>query len=136
MKSTVEIFRALGDETRIRLVNLFVQSEKDLCVCEMVDALEVPQYQVSRHLATLRHSGLLDVEKFGTWSHYGLNRERAENMRLFEFLETYLQGEPFESDLRRLEIRLSLREQGKCVIGFVSEFELKQLIKNKLEEIS
>lgn len=132
----IETFKALADETRLRLINLFVQSGKSLCVCEMVDALMVPQYQVSRHLATLRHASLLNVDKEGTWAHYGLNRERAENAKLFEFLKTFLQGEPFESDRKRLNMRLLLREKDKCVIGFVPEDDLKQLIKKKLGEIS
>lgn len=136
MNEKSEVFKVLGDETRLRLINIFILSNSDLCVCEMVDALQVPQYQVSRHLATLRQSNLLNVHKVGTWSHYRLNRERADHVRLFKFLETYLEGEPFESDQRRLEVRLLLREKGECVVGFVSKTELKKLIKNKLEEIS
>lgn len=134
MSEKPEVFKALSDETRLRLLNIFLASEDDLCVCEMVDALQVPQYQVSKHLAHLRHMNLLTVEKEGTWSYYRLDWQRPENASLFEFLKTYLQGEPFESDRKRLETRLLLREQGKCVVGFVSSEELHQLIENKMEE--
>ena len=59
MTQPFEIFKALGDETRLRLVNLFLQTDEDLCVCEMVDALELPQYQISKHLTILKNAGLL-----------------------------------------------------------------------------
>lgn len=134
MSEKPEVFKALSDETRLRLLNIFLTAENDLCVCEMVDALQAPQYQVSKHLATLRNTNLLTLQKEGTWSYYGLDWERPENARLFEFLKTYLKGEPFMSDRKRLETRLLLRDQGKCVVGFVDSEELHQLIENKMEE--
>lgn len=136
MKEKAKVFKALSDETRLRLMNIFLVTDDHLCVCEMVDALQVPQYQVSKHLAHLRHMNFLTVEKVGTWSHYAPDWQRPENAGLFEFLKTYLKGEPFESDRKRLETRLLLREQGKCVVGFVSPDELNQLIKNKMEYVS
>lgn len=136
MNKKAEIFKVLGDETRLRLLNIFITAETDLCVCEMVDALQLPQYQVSRHLAACRHANLLMVHKEGTWSYYALDWQRPENARLFEFLKTYLAGEPFESDRRGLKSRLLLRDQDKCVVGFVSTEELTQLIHNKSKETS
>ncbi len=126
-----EALKVLGDETRLRVLNLFLVSKEPLCVCEIVDALKVPQYNVSKHLTVLRHAGLVDVEKEGLWGYYHLKRDEPKNVALFNFLKTFLTAEIFKADKRNLEARLLLREDGKCVVGFVSERELLKLIKEK-----
>jgi DNA-binding transcriptional ArsR family regulator len=125
------VFKALADETRLRVLNLFLVSEEPLCVCEIVDALKIPQYNVSKHLTLLRHAGLVDVEKKGLWGYYHLKSDEPKNVPLFTFLKTFLTVETFEADKRNLEARLLLREEGKCVIGFVPERELLKLIKER-----
>lgn len=136
MKPESDIFKALADETRLRILHLFFVTKEPLCVCEIVDALKVPQYQVSKHLLVLKNAGLVDVEKQGTWGYHSLHTGEQENKSLFSFLKNYLTSEVFEDDKRNLERRLLLREEGKCVIGFVSESELAKLIRTKAEQLS
>lgn len=136
MTQDSELFKALSDETRLRVLNLFLQSNESLCVCELVDALKIPQYNVSKHLTVLRHANLVEVEKEGLWGYYRLRKDDTKNRQLFNFLKNFLSGETFEADKRNLEIRLLLREEGKCVVGFVSERELLRLIKEKSVETS
>ena len=62
--------KALGDPSRLRIVRLL--KEKSLCVCEIEEALELPQYAVSRHLGVLRQAGLVQGWREGTWMHYRL----------------------------------------------------------------
>lgn len=126
-----EVFKALADETRLRVLNLFLLSKDPLCVCEIVDALKIPQYNVSKHLTLLKHAGLVDVEKEGLWGYYHLRHDEPKNRALFTFLKSYLTAETFETDRRNLEVRLLLREEGKCVVGFVPERELLKLIKER-----
>ena len=64
-----ELFRALGDETRLRALVL-LQAERELCVCELTYALEVSQPKMSRHLAHLREAGLVSDRRAGLWIHY------------------------------------------------------------------
>lgn len=64
------IFRALSDRTRLRILNLLRAGE--LCVCDLVAVLDVPQPTASRHLAYLRKSGLVQARKEGLWQHYRL----------------------------------------------------------------
>lgn len=136
MIDPVEIFKALGDETRLRLVNLFLQTVEDLCVCEMVDALGLPQYQISKHLTILKNAGLLQATRQGTWVYYRLDREESPLLRdLLNALSRHL-AQVFAADAGRLKWRLALREAGKCVVGFVSKEELTQLIENRMEEAS
>jgi DNA-binding transcriptional ArsR family regulator len=68
-----EVFKALGDETRIRIVRLL--AKRSLCVCQIVDALGEPQYKVSRHLGILKRAGILVDRREGTWMHYSLHPE-------------------------------------------------------------
>lgn len=68
------LFRGFADATRIRLLNLLTVGE--LCVCDLVAVLRVAQPVVSRHLAYLRRSGLVDVRRVGRFAHYRLARPR------------------------------------------------------------
>ncbi|HZX13213.1 MAG TPA: metalloregulator ArsR/SmtB family transcription factor [Thermodesulfobacteriota bacterium] len=136
MKHANDIFKALGDEIRSRILNLFLVANGSLCVCEIVDALKLPQYRISKHLAVLRNAGLIDVKKEGTWAYYFLNTSDASNKMLFSFLKNFLRGKVSEEDRENLRLRLLLRGGGKCVVGFVSEKKLIKMIKLKMEEIS
>jgi ArsR family transcriptional regulator len=68
--SADRLFRAFSDRTRLRVLHLLRDGER--CVCELVDALGVPQPKVSRHLAYLRRAGLVLARKQGLWSYYRL----------------------------------------------------------------
>ena len=118
------VFKALGNETRLRIVHMLRVSGKALCVCEMVDALQMPEYQVSRHLAALKKAGLVQAEKHGTWAYHTLAADTAFEP-LQAFLEATLRGSPFDEDAQLLKRRLELRAGNYCVVGFVSGDELK-----------
>ncbi len=121
------LFRTLSDDTRLRILHLFMVQERALCVCELVDALLLPQYQVSRHLSALKQAGLVSAQKRGTWAYHRLE-STPHIEKLSGLLAELLVGEPYGADLQRLEMRLQLRANEQCVVGFVSEDELQQLI--------
>jgi ArsR family transcriptional regulator len=126
-----EILKVLGDQTRLRVMHLLAIPKRSLCVCEIVDALKLPQYQVSKSLVMLRRAGLVEVDRNGTWGYYHPKTDEKTNNVLFSFLNEYCVGAPFDQDLEDLENRLSLREAGKCVVGFVTEKELHKLMRKK-----
>jgi ArsR family transcriptional regulator len=66
----VSLLQALGDRTRLRLLNLIATGE--VCVCWFVELLEEPQPKISRHLAYLRRVGLVSARRDGKWIHYSL----------------------------------------------------------------
>ena len=68
----VTIFKALGDELRLASLML-IREQKRLCVCELTEALDIPQPKASRHLGILRDAGLLETERQGQWIYYSLN---------------------------------------------------------------
>ncbi len=61
-------FQALGDPTRLRLLNLM--GEREICVCYFVEILNSPQPKISRHLAYLRRAGIVAARREGKWMHY------------------------------------------------------------------
>lgn len=125
-----EIFKAIADNTRLRIINLLLSTDEALCVCELVGALRLPQYQVSKHIGILKNTGLVRAEKKGTWVYYSL-ASGPVNLRLFNFLREFLDDSVFRMDSHALMVRLKLREDGNCVVGFVPEEEIVELLKNK-----
>lgn len=61
-------FQAMGDNTRLRLLNLM--GDREICVCYFVEILDQPQPKVSRHLAYLRSAGIVEARRQGKWMHY------------------------------------------------------------------
>lgn len=61
-------FQALGDNTRLRLLNLM--GDREVCVCYFVEILAQPQPKISRHLAYLRKAGIVSARREGKWMHY------------------------------------------------------------------
>lgn len=133
METKINVLRALADETRLRIINLFIKSGQVLCVCELVDALKIPQYAVSKALTIIKNADLLTAEKEGTWVYYELNKGIVQNKNLFNFLKNYLSDEIFLEDETRLNDRLLLREGDKCVVGIIPESDLLKMIKQKAE---
>ena len=97
------LFKALGDETRLRCLMLLFR-ERELCVCELEHALEETQPKISRHLALLRQSGVARDRREGRWIYYQLHPD------LPAWARTVIQGaaegtatlDPFRVDQTRL----------------------------------
>jgi ArsR family transcriptional regulator len=76
VQQTAQSFRALGDPTRMRILELLAGGER--CVCELTGALDMPQPLLSHHLKTLREAGFIRARKDGRWTYYRLDAERLE----------------------------------------------------------
>jgi ArsR family transcriptional regulator, arsenate/arsenite/antimonite-responsive transcriptional repressor len=110
-------FKALGEPIRLRLMHLLVAAHGiELCNCEFVDALEEPQPNVSRHLKILTHAGLIQERHDGRWVYYRCDPDEPAVAPLVAMLAG-LQDPLAQEDLRRLRQRLTLRQEGKCVLG-------------------
>lgn len=113
-----EIFQALADPTRVRIVRLLAVTDEEACLCELVDSLLEPQYKLSRHVKTLRQAGLLSAEKDGRWVYHRLVR----GVRYLELAYDMLRALPdadgrFAQDLHHFRQRMCLREGGRCRVG-------------------
>ncbi len=72
MKTTAEIFNSLEDENRLRILVLLLEA-KELCVCDIIAVLQMPQSTVSRQLSILKKAGWLSDRKEALWVYYSIN---------------------------------------------------------------
>lgn len=72
-----ESFKALADATRLHIIHLLM-THGEMCVCELMPALDLTQSNASFHLKTLKHAGFITSRKEGKWMHYSLNRKALE----------------------------------------------------------
>ncbi len=79
MKTATNIFKALSDETRLRVIKLL--EERELCVCELMQVLDMSQPRISRHLGVLKNAGLVNDRREGKWVYYSLSNG-AQNQDL------------------------------------------------------
>ena len=73
MRDLVKAFKALSDETRLRILNILM--ERECCVCEVMQVLEISQPRSSRHLSALYDAGFLKSRRDGLWMLYSIDRE-------------------------------------------------------------
>lgn len=82
-----ELLKVLGDESRLRLVGLL--ADEPQCVCHLGEALMLSQPKVSRHLGVLRHAGVVEGERRGSWIYYRLvPQETEERQRVLDAVVT------------------------------------------------
>ena len=112
-----EALAALSDKTRLRIVYLLVLSGESICVCEIVDSLEEPEANISRHLKILKHAGLVEERKEGRWKYYSITKNGDQFMtHLFQTVSS-IPKEMLMKEYEKLGERLKLRENGRCLLG-------------------
>lgn len=109
-----EVFKLLADPTRLRCL-LLLQSQGELCVCELIYAIGESQPKISRHLAHLRNAGMVVDRKEGLWVHYRLNPDLPGwvNAVLAETLGAASTQSPYGADLVKLS-DMPNRPGGRC----------------------
>ncbi len=107
MKSFAAVFKALSDDSRLRIINLLFYSG-ELCVCDIEEVMGFTQTKVSRHLAYLRKAGLVDDRKQGLWMLYSIAKPRDEEHRkILDFLSSLLKSNDVaRRDAERLASRI------------------------------
>jgi ArsR family transcriptional regulator len=105
------LFKALSDETRLRMVALLTQGE--MCVCHFQEILDLPQPHISRHLAILRAAKVVDTRREGSWIHYSISeQDDPECARQLESLcEQFADRKLLKRDRARL---VTLRGRRDC----------------------
>ena len=79
-KATAELFKALGDPARVRVVNVLATSREPVCVCNLIEPLGLSQPTVSHHLKKLLDAGLVEREQRGKWAYFSLKRDAVEKL--------------------------------------------------------
>jgi ArsR family transcriptional regulator, arsenate/arsenite/antimonite-responsive transcriptional repressor len=100
MKTVLNALKALSDETRLRIVNLLF--EKELCVCDIMETLQISQTKASRHLTYLKNAGMVSDRKHAQWVYYSMIRN--EDMRFIDSLvfDSLRKLDVFTEDLKSL----------------------------------
>lgn len=117
MNDLVLLGKALADPTRVRIVYALLHS--DLCVCEMVDCLELGQSTLSNHLQTIRQAGIVQTTRRHKMVNYAVTEEAKTLLQpLFQANLPALQNDKrLTRDLERIDQRLKFRTNGICDLG-------------------
>ena len=79
-EATAELFKALGDPARVRLVNLLATADGAVCMCDLIEPLGLAQPTVSHHAKKLVDAGLVEREQRGKWAYFMLKRDAVEKL--------------------------------------------------------
>lgn len=102
-EAVVDIFKALSEESRLRILTLLM--EREMCVCEIEVCLNMTQSNASRHLTVLKNSGILHYYKKAQWAYYGISESfKEEHKNLWEYLQQKLVELPtYQADHEQCE---------------------------------
>jgi len=115
MNELTTIFKALSDETRLRIIKLLEQGE--LCVCDITAALDMVQPKVSFHLGALKEAGFIIDRKQGKWIHYSLNEKDLFRRMLILSACERMQDGTISGDRKRLNAFLGSKDTGGKVVS-------------------
>jgi ArsR family transcriptional regulator len=91
MQNEIQLFKALSDSTRLRML-LLLLNNGELCVCDLMESLQIPQSTASRHLALLRNAGLVDGERRGTWMYYRVVQDQTLGSAILAGVKQHCSG--------------------------------------------
>lgn len=115
MKTLIKVFEALGDETRLRMLKVLLE-KKSLCVCEIMQALDISQTRASRNLGILEEAGLVVSKRKGVWVHYSANKNPGYCKNIETLLKRWLNNDTLiVEDKKRLSkaVKIGNNQQGE-----------------------
>jgi DNA-binding transcriptional ArsR family regulator len=110
----MNITKALSDENRVRILVFLTQGE--LCLCQILEMLELSPSTVSKHMSILMQSGLVDIRKEGRWHFYHLQKNPApEVVAAIEFIKQSVRSSPvIRKDLQKLKKVIKIDREELC----------------------
>lgn len=108
----MQMFKALGDETRLRILGLLIQGE--LCVCDIMEVLKLPQSTASRHLAYLKNSHWVCGTRRGKWMYYRLDAGVSDNSVRHLIIQHLASLSEIRADHQRLFSHLEKKDKQPC----------------------
>lgn len=101
IQQCANVFKALSEPLRLRILNLLIQ-HGELCVCDIISALDIPQSVVSRHLAYLRKHHLILARRDSVWIYYRIAQDGALLKHIFKVLKLHAnQCDEYQMDIHR-----------------------------------
>jgi len=116
MRDLVKVYKSLSDESRLRMLNLILQRE--CCVCEVMQAMEISQSKASRGLSALYDAGFIKLKRDGLWALYSIDREGIKGYRsqLVEAAEEALKDNKIAA-LDKERLKKAKRVSARCISG-------------------
>lgn len=111
MDKQIEIFKALSDATRLKIVWLLTNIDEKICVSEIVEVLDEHQYNVSRHLKILKKVKLVEEVKEGKWVFYYLTPIQSEFRKLIQDAIKLIPESKMQNEINKCKILLGKRDQ-------------------------
>ena len=117
MRQLIKVFKTLSDETKVRILKI-LQERDELCVCEIMQALNISQSRASRNLGILRDAGFVTDRRDGLWVYYSVNKEKINEYHqpMNELVKSWLNDKDIiKKDRNRLKnaVKLSLQKRWK-----------------------
>jgi ArsR family transcriptional regulator len=103
MQKEIQLFKAISDGTRLRIL-LLLLNNGELCVCDLMESLQIPQSTASRHLALLRSAGLVEGQRRGAWMYYQVVEDQTLGSAILSNLREHCSG-----------LEASLEDQQRCL---------------------
>jgi ArsR family transcriptional regulator, arsenate/arsenite/antimonite-responsive transcriptional repressor len=80
IEATAQLFRALADPARVRIVNVLATCGEPVCICDLIEPLDLSQPTVSHHMKKLADAGLVEREQRGKWAYFTLNDDAVSKL--------------------------------------------------------
>jgi len=112
----IDVFRALSDITRIRILHLLLKAKDELCICEIMDSLQLAQYNISKHIRELKIAGLVKERKEGRFVFYSIVKQKDEFYQNVIKSVQLINNSILKCDKYRLKKRLKLRRNNKPIL--------------------
>lgn len=98
--NTIDIFKAIGEEVRLRI--LFLLIDKELCTCNLENILKISQPGISQHILKLKNAGLINVKKKGKWKIYSLSAKAKKifNTSIIDIISSLKKDDIIKNDIK------------------------------------
>lgn len=117
MEKAINILKAVGNKTRLRIMKILLEAGQELCICEIMDSLRLAQYNISKHIKELKLAGLVTEREEGRFVFYSLLPQKGKSYHLILESIRSMTDKALSEDKKRVMKRLALRVDGKCVVG-------------------
>jgi len=124
MEDYLKAIKSLSEKTRIRILALLHQAQ-EVCVSEIVDALQEDQYKISKNLKILQEAGLVVSNKKGRWIYYQLNESQVQFKKMLLEAVKNISSEILKEDLHRLQQRIAGRVNNRCTGSEARKYQEK-----------
>ncbi|RKY75404.1 ArsR family transcriptional regulator [candidate division KSB1 bacterium] len=137
MRELIKVLKALSDEVRLRILKI-LQERDELCVCEIMQALDISQTRTSRNLGILKDAGFVTDRREGVWIYYSISDRKINeyHSELIKLLSKWLnEEEVVQKDKKRLKRVMKLGLKDKCMKNVkYQERRLKNGVVNRISK--